>query len=185
MIYKDYSKTLRGAHAFLSPSSNSWVNYPPEKLIASYIKQQQIVMGTKLHAFAKDCIELKQRLPDNTTTLSMFVNDAIGFRMKPEQILYYSQLAFGTADAICFHDNLLRIHDLKTGETPSSMTQLMLYAALFCLDYEVKPSKIKVELRIYQSDAIQEHTPSSGSINTLMTKIIDYDKILSDFLNNK
>lgn len=51
--------------------------------------------------------------------------------MTPEQILYYSDRWFGTADSIAFDKNMLRIHDLKTGRRPAKMEQLMVYAALF------------------------------------------------------
>ena len=84
----------------------------------------------------------------------MYVNDAIGFKLRPEQILYYSPNCFGTADAIDLRGDLLRIHDLKTGKVPAHIEQLMIYAALFCLEYGIKPSDIDTELRIYQGDDI-------------------------------
>ena len=96
------------------------------------------------------CIMLNQKLPKSKQTLNMYVNDAIGFKMTPEQILYYSDNCFGTADAILFRNNFLRIHDLKTGKIPAHMEQLEIYAALFCLEYKVKPADIEMELRIYQ-----------------------------------
>ena len=76
--------------------------------------------------------------------------------MTPEQVLFYSVNAFGTADAIAFDERskLLRIHDLKTGVTPASMAQLHVYAALFCLEYDKPPFEIKYDLRIYQNDEI-------------------------------
>ena len=59
-------------------------------------------------------------------TLLPFVNDAIGFRMYPEIILYYSINCFGTTDAIIFDEfnKILRIHDFKSGITPAKMDQL-------------------------------------------------------------
>lgn len=63
--------------------------------------------------------------------MNMYVNDAISFRMVPEQILFYSENCFGTADTIVFRNGTLRIHDLKTGVVPAHMEQLEIYAALF------------------------------------------------------
>ena len=110
----------------------------------------------------------------------MYVNDAIGYSMTPEQVLYYSPNCFGTADSISFRNNFLRIHDLKTGETPAHIEQLMIYAALFCLEYKVKPGEIKFELRIYQFDDIMICNPTAEDILPIMDKIISFDKIIND-----
>ena len=99
--------------------------------------------------------------------------------MRPEQILYYSANCFGTADAISFRKNMLRIHDLKTGTTPTHIEQVMIYAALFCLEYRVRPSTIDIELRIYQNDDIVIYNPSSEEIDGIMLKIKKFDKILN------
>jgi len=106
----------------------------------------------------------------------MYVNDAIGFKMTPEQPLYYSENCFGTADAICFKNNILRIHDLKTGETLASPRQLEVYTSLFCLEYNIKPLSIDIELRIYQSDEVIVHIPSKEDICYIMDRIITFDK---------
>jgi hypothetical protein len=53
--------------------------------------------GTQLHNLAAMLITMGQKLPRNTKTLNRYVNDCIGFRMKPEQVLFYSIHAFGTA----------------------------------------------------------------------------------------
>ena len=108
----------------------------------------------------------------------MYVNDAIGFKMRPEQILYYSDNCFGTADAIIFKKNFLRIHDLKTGVTPASLHQLEIYTALFCLEYEIKPGDIEIELRIYQNDDILVGNPTKEDIMPIMNKIIIFDRII-------
>jgi hypothetical protein len=108
----------------------------------------------------------------------MYVNDAIGYRMKPEQVLYYSDNCFGTADAISFRNNFLRIHDLKTGVTPAKMEQLLIYAALFCLEYRIKPSDIEIELRIYQNDDYIFANPTAEDIVPIMDKIITFDKLI-------
>jgi hypothetical protein len=167
---------LIGEHAYLSASKYHWANYTDEKLDASYHKFLAIQRGTRLHAFAKECIDLNQKLPKLKKSLNYFVNDAVGYRMKAEQPLFYSSNAFGTADAICFREKLLRIHDLKTGASTVSMRQLEIYAALFCLEYKVNPHEIKIELRIYQSDEIIVHIPEPESIRELMDKIVAFDK---------
>ena len=109
----------------------------------------------------------------------MYVNDAIGFKMTPEQILYYSDNCFGTADSISFRDNFLRIHDLKTGEIDAHMEQLMIYAALFCLEYKYRPSEIQIELRIYQNDDVLVCNPTAEDIVPIMDKIITFDKVIN------
>lgn len=169
---------LKGCHAFLSASKYHWVNYDDEKLAATYSNFLAVQKGTKLHDFAAQCIELGQKLPKSKKTLNMYVNDAIGFRMTPEQVLYYSDNCFGTADAISFRDGLLRIHDLKTGVTPAHMEQLMIYAALFCLEYRMKPAEIGMELRLYQSDEILIHEPEVDEIVPIMDKIVSFDKLI-------
>lgn len=178
MLFMNFNKhsEFNGQHAFLSPSKYHWINYDEEKLINSYNKFLAAKKGTELHAFAKTCIELKQRLPSNRNTLNMYVNDAIGFRMIPEQVLYYSDNCYGTADTISFRENLLRIHDLKTGETPTSIHQLEVYAAIFCLEYKVNPKNISIILRIYQKSQILEHKPESSVISQIANKIVLFDK---------
>ena len=152
--------------------------YDDDKLIESYSKFQATLNGTILHDFACQCITLGQKLPKSQKTLNMYVNDAIGFKMKPEQVLYYSDNCFGTADAIVFRNNLLRIHDLKTGVTRAHMEQLEIYAALFCLEYNKKPSDIDMELRIYQNNEILVHNPTVEDILPIMDKIITFDKLI-------
>lgn len=169
---------LEGQHAFLSASKYHWINYSTDKLADTYAKYKASQMGTRLHEFAKECISLGIKLPTTkkTKTLNMYINDAIGFKMETEQTLYYSENCFGTADAISFKQNLLRIHDLKTGVTPSSMTQLEVYTALFCLEYNVSPNDIDIELRIYQNDEVIIHEPLAEDILYIMDKIITFDK---------
>lgn len=172
-------KNLEGCHAFLGASKYHWINYDPEKVAASYRNYLATLKGTELHDFAARCIKLGQKLPKSKKTLNMYVNDAIGYRMTPEQVLYYSDNCFGTADSISFKDGLLRIHDLKTGVTPAHMEQLEIYAALFCLEYKIKPADIDIELRIYQSDDIMIFDPTVEDIVPIMDKIITSDKIIS------
>lgn len=172
-------KNLEGQHAFLSASNYSWINYSEVKVADAYAKWRAAQKGTLLHAFAAQCIILGQKLPRSEKTLNMYVNDAIGYKMTPEQVLYYSPNCFGTADTISFRNNFLRIHDLKTGETPAKMEQLMIYAALFCLEYDYKPQDIQMELRIYQSDEVLVHNPTIEDIFPIMDRIVTFDKIIN------
>lgn len=167
---------LVGKHAFLSASTNSWINYTDEKMDARFIAAMAAQRGTELHALAQNLIRLGVKLPRTTKTLDAYVNDAIGYLMTPEQPLYYSDNAFGTADAVSFRKNVLRIHDLKTGIIHAPMTQLEIYAAFFCLEYQIKPMDIEIELRIYQNDDIQSHVPDPVDIMHIMDKIVTFDK---------
>lgn len=171
---------LEGCHAFLGASKYHWINYDETKLEETYKRYLATQRGTRLHEFAKECIELGVKLQRSKKTLNMYVNDAIGYKMTPEQVLYFSDNCFGTADAISFRNNLLRIHDLKTGEIPAHMEQLEVYAALFCLEYHMQPSKIGMELRIYQNDEIIIHQPTVEDIAPIMDKIITFDKRLEE-----
>lgn len=170
---------LSGQHAFLGASKFHWINYNEDRLVEAYSRYTAAQRGTILHDFAAQCIMLGQKLPRSQKTLNMYVNDAIGYKMKPEQVLYYSENCFGTADAISFRNGMLRIHDLKTGITPTHMEQLMIYSALFCLEYRVKPVDIDIELRIYQSDEVVVHNPEVDEIVPIIDKIITFDKILT------
>lgn len=170
---------FEGQHAFLGASKYHWINYSEDKVAESYSRFLATQKGTQLHEFAAQCIRLGQKLPKSKKTLNAFVNDAIGFKMTPEQILFYSDNCFGTADAIVFRDDLLRIHDLKTGAIPAHMEQLEVYAALFCLEYKVKPADIRMELRLYQSDDILVGNPTVEDIAPIMDKIITFDRIIN------
>lgn len=178
MKWNDHSN-LAGSHAFLSASKYSWLNYDDESLECHYKNAQAAEKGTEDHAFACLCIQRRQKLPKSMITLNMYVNDAIGFRMTPEQVLYYSDNAYGTADAISFDKNFLRIHDLKTGVTPASLKQLEIYAAFFCLEYRVKPGEIGMELRIYQNNDILIGNPTAEDILPIMDKIVIDDEIIN------
>lgn len=170
---------IKGSHAFLGASKYHWVNYTDDKLIEAYTRFTAAQRGTRLHDLASELISLGQKLPRSKKTLNMYVNDAIGFRMRPEQPLFYSENCFGTADAISFKDGLLRIHDLKTGVIPAHMEQLLVYSALFCLEYRMKPSDIHMELRIYQNDEVLVHNPEVDEVVPIIDKIISFDKLLN------
>lgn len=170
---------IKGSHAFLGASKYHWVNYTDDKLIEAYTRFTAAQRGTRLHDLASELISLGQKLPRSKKTLNMYVNDAIGFRMRPEQPLFYSENCFGTADAISFKDGLLRIHDLKTGVIPAHMEQLLVYSALFCLEYRMKPSDIRMELRIYQNDEVLVHNPEVDEVVPIIDKIVSFDKLLN------
>lgn len=172
---------LVGKHAFLSPSQYHWVNYNLEKLEERFFNSKAAERGTELHEYAAMAIRLNRKQPKNQDTVNMFVNDAIGYSMTPEQPLYYSDNCFGTADAISFNKNVLRIHDLKTGVSPTSMTQLEIYAALFCLEYGHSPESMDIRLRIYQSNGKEELVPESSEISSLMDQIIEFDAMIEKF----
>lgn len=193
---------LRGRHAMLPPSQPAWLNYSEEKLFQKYVSTYAQTSGTLLHELAETLIKnrIKLKKTDKTVVLvhllengipraaieldriynnfMNYVNDAVGFRLTPEQPLVYSENCFGTADAISFKGNLLRIHDYKSGTTPAKMEQLMVYAALFCLEYKFKPGEIEMELRIYQNDEVICHNTTADEIAPIMDTIIHHDKII-------
>jgi len=182
MIWKNYSH-LKNTHAFLSPSRHYWINYTPDKLITTYENHRKVQLGTMYHTLAEQLISLAVRLPNTSATFNTFVNDAIGFRMKPEVVLYYSENCYGTADAISFHEGVLRIHDLKTGASPGSLNQLLIYAGLFFLDYAVDPREIKdIHLRIYQNEEVLEYNPRVEDILDIVEKIKEANRIIEELL---
>lgn len=178
-------KNLEGLHAPFSPSQSSWLRYDDEKAREVYANKKAAEMGTILHAWAKTTIDLGIKQPRSRKTIYAYVNDAIGFRMSTEVVLYYSERFFGTADAISYREidgkGFLRIHDLKTGTTKVHMEQLKVYAALFCLEYKVKPGDIDMELRIYQNDDILVHNPTADEIVPIMDKIVHLNKLIEKF----
>lgn len=209
MNFYDHSK-LRGQHATLSASKFRWIDYDPDKLANIYFNSFAQTIGTELHELAFKLINQKMPLDENNAKLLIFwlrekgipefvinnmnidaqlanlgnyVNDAIGFGMTPEQILYYSENCFGTADAISFSRKVLRIHDLKTGVVPVHMEQLEIYAALFCLEYKTKPKDIKTELRIYKDGDILICEPDPAEIMDICDKIVHSNSIIEAIKN--
>lgn len=200
---------LAGTHAFLSPSNNAWTNYDEEKLVQRYLSAEAVKRGTLLHEFACQAILLHRQQPRTKDSLCLYVNDALGYGMTPEQPLFYSFNCYGTADAICYKKNILRIHDLKTGDIEAHMKQLYIYAALFCLEYGrfademrkkgmndidiaakfgIRPNETHFEpeqmddivLRIYQFDGFREEHPNPMDIRELMNIIVADDRILKN-----
>lgn len=201
VIFNKHSE-LEGKHALLGASKHAWLNDTDDKLIVRYINSFATSIGTLCHAYARKRIEHRLPLEDNRSeknalllylldngiphnvidldrlfyNLAPYINDAIGFKMTPELLLYYSDYSFGTADAISYSRHVLRIHDLKTGESPASMDQLMIYAGWFFLEYkndkQVNFQRSRTELRIYQNNEVLVHTPSNSDISAIMEKII-------------
>lgn len=172
---------LEGRHARLSASKHHWINYDEDKLERMLMADEARRKGDRLHRLAHDLIREGVKLPKSNKTLNSYVNDAIGYRMTPEQPLYYSDNAFGTADAISFRRNLLRIHDLKTGALEASVQQLEVYAALFCHEYKFKPHEIDIEMRIYQNDEIKVWEADPSEIIRIMEQIRILDKRITEF----
>ena len=179
MIFNKHTN-LEGLHAPFGASKSSWLRYDDEKVINVYQNMKAAEIGTRMHEWAKTTIDLGIKQPKSKKTIYSYVNDAIGYRMTPELVLYYSPNCFGTADAISFEKNVLRIHDLKTGVTRAHMEQLEIYSALFCLEYGKEPNDISFKLRIYQNQQIMEHEPTPDSIADIMKKIIRFDSIIEE-----
>lgn len=199
---------LEGKHAMLSASSWRWINDDIESLTKRICSQYSQLMGTLLHEIAYKHIKYRMKMNrydkknvmlellskgipglvidtldfdvifDNLMT---YINDAIGFKMEPEVVLRYSNNFFGTTDAINFNEKerFLRIHDYKSGVLPAHMEQLMIYAALFCLEYRIKPGEIDTELRIYQNNEIVFHNPGADEIAPICDKIVTFDNFIT------
>lgn len=181
---------VEGRHATLSASNHSWIRYDLDKLRVHFDALQAAKRGTELHEFAANAIRLGMKLEDNGATVNRYVNDCIGFRMTPEQTLFYSDNVFGTADAISFRQDpvtsvwVLRIFDLKTGLNEVSIEQLEAYAAFFFLEYNYKVSEIwdiQIELRIYQNDDVRIFEGDHEKIAHIMAQAVFLDKHLAQW----
>lgn len=165
---------LEGKHALMSPSKYNWVKDDHNQFmrrIDSYFAAQR---GTELHELAAKLIEHRIKVRDDQTTFGMYVNDAIDFCMSPEVPVKYTDNCFGTIDTVCFRDdlNLLRIHDLKTGVSPANVLQLMIYAAIVCLENKIDPTAISFILRIYQNNTYEEWSPDGTEIKQIAEEIL-------------
>lgn len=171
---------LEGLHAPFSASQPHWLRYDDDRAVDVYMTRKAAERGTRLHAWAKETIDLGIIQSRNKTTLNAYINDAIRFKMDTEVVLFYSERFFGTADAISFRNGTLRIHDLKTGKVGKiehHIEQLEVYAAYFCLEYKVKPGDIDMELRVYKQDQVFVHTPTAEDILPIMDKIVHFNKL--------
>lgn len=175
---------LWGKHAFLSGSNHHWINYTNEKLDAVYQNKKKMLEGTELHDIASSLVKRRLKMASLKKAFNMFVNDAIGFGMESELVIYYSDNAFGTADAILFKDNILRIHDLKTGSSKVSFNQLYIYAAFFCLEYGIDPSSIDMEFRIYQGNGYMIEMGDATLVNRIMNLTVQFDARI-DMINQQ
>lgn len=203
MIFNNHDK-LKDQHAFLSASGYHWLRWDEETLVKRFFGQYSTSIGTALHELAKELIDNRIKLAKHDRKLIditlikagipraaynseeilagllPFVNDAIGYRMESEVILFYSYYCFGTTDAIIFDEytKYLRIHDYKSGITPVKMDQLMIYAALFCLEYKKNPFDFTTELRVYQQGEIITLIPEPTEIEGIMNLIVSKDKLI-------
>lgn len=181
MLWNEHSN-LEGLHAPFSASQYHWVNYDADKLIRTYRNNKKKEEGTRLHNLASLLIKDRIRVEDIDKAFNRFVNDAIDFDMQSEQVLYFSDYFFGTADAIKYDTRKkeLYIFDLKTGSTKPSFIQLDIYAAFFCLEYGIKPEKLYIQTRLYQFDKCKVNEPDPEAIRDLMDLIIEFDHILRE-----
>jgi hypothetical protein len=172
---------LEGQHAFLSPSVYHWINYDDERLENRYKALRAALEGMEQHRYAAIAIEERDVQDNEATTVGMYINQCIQYRMYPEVVLYYSPNAFGTVDAIAYRYRVLRISDLKTGATRVSEHQLEVYAALFFLEYEIDPFDTRaIELRIYQDGVCRVYDGDPAFIKGIMNKIVWFDKRLNE-----
>ncbi len=178
MIWNEHYEIEDGAHAFLSPSNYHWTRYDDEKLKTVYRSIEAKKEGVEEHLYAALSIKKKRKLARIKQTLNMYVNDCIAYNMRPEQKLKFSENAHGTADAISFVDGILRIFDLKTGQTKVSFQQLNVYAAYFCLEYGINPEDITIIERIYQNREILEYFPTAEEIRKIMDRTCSADQII-------
>ena len=179
--FNDHRK-LTGLHAPFTASQSSWLRYDDEKVIEVYANKKAAELGTRLHNWAAETIKLGLKQPKTKKTICAYVNDAIGFNMETEVVLFYTERFFGTADAISFNKGVLRIHDLKTGRSgkiESHREQVEVYGALFCLEYGIRPGDIKYEFRVYKNDEVDIWYPTAEDIAPIMDKIIHLDKLLT------
>lgn len=128
-----------------------------EKLPKSTTAVIKMIKFYMVDKYSEELIDFISMVPEVVfKTLILYVNDCIGFRMDAEKTLMYSKECFGHTDAISFENNTLRISDFKSGDAPAHMEQLLIYAALFCLEYHFKPNQINIETRLYQFGEVQE-----------------------------
>jgi len=176
---------LNGKHALLSPSGYHWLNYDDEKMQNVYLNNLRKEKGTRLHALASEMINLGVDPTNTRSCLIQFVLDAMGLGMESEKVLYYSDNVFGTADAIKYDEetNTLLVFDLKTGTSKPSFNQLLIYSAIFCLEYGFKPEKMSFLLRLYQGRGFKELEPEGKDVRECMKQIVAMDAVINKLKN--
>lgn len=207
--FYNHPEVKEGAHAIISPSRHILKQGYTTEQFDNYIRSTySTVIGTSIHELASELIKARIRVGNKEAvkmidlklyndgiprsvydannyipTFVPFVKDAIGFDMQSEQVLKYSDFAFGTADAIKFSNSKgeLRIHDLKTGKIPANIDQLVSYAALFFLEYHLKPGDVKTTCCIYQNGEIVTALPQASDILPIMDQI----RTLNDYYERK
>lgn len=190
--FNPHGEIKKDDHAVISPSRHNVKPGMTDEQFDAYICSiWATTIGTTLHDLASYIIERRIRISEKEmrhhidlalyeagvpininyaetlpTTLSMYTKDCIGFDMSIEQPLVYSRWAFGRADAINFDPKKgeLKIFDLKTGKIPASLDQLVQYAALFFLEYNIKPGEVKTEIDIYQNGDVLTGLPKASDI---------------------
>lgn len=199
-IMHSHPEISEGSHAIISPSRH--ITRPDYSLdqFDNYISSSYAArIGTSIHELAAQLIKAKIKVNKSEAfkmielklfndgiprpliqpvqycdTFIAYVKDAIGFDMDPEVVLKYSRFAFGTTDAIRYNEkkNYLRIHDLKTGKQQAPLDQLVSYAALFFLEYHIKPGDVTTEIRIYQNGEVVTGFPTATDILPVMDQIV-------------
>lgn len=172
---------MENKHSFLSASKPSWTNDDDEKFVSRYLNHLAVLKGIRLHALAAEMIRMRIRAEPTGQTFNTYVNDCIGWRMTPEQVLYYSDYAFGTADAIGYMPNVLRVSDFKSGISHTTVRQLEVYVAYFCLEYKFRPFEFDaIEMRIYQNDEVRLYDADPDDIFHIMDRIVTFSKKIKE-----
>lgn len=152
--------------------------------IENYIYTKYRFMNCSRETF-EDAMNLVDHVKDLPKavfdTVKFYINDAIGFDMEPEMKLDFSPDIAGTSDAVIFRNQVLRIHDLKTGDGQPTKEQLEQYAALYCLENDKNPSAIRIVLRFYHLDGIIEWEPEANDIWMIMNRMIEVEKLAAPY----
>ena len=85
---------MEGFHAPFGASKSSWLRYDDERAIEYFKNIRAAEVGTRLHEWDKETIDLGLKQPRSKKTIYAYVNDAIGFKMETEVVLVYSERFF-------------------------------------------------------------------------------------------
>jgi len=201
---------LIGKHAPFSPSQHYWIDYSPEKLLAYWDNKDAQLVGTKVHQHAADLINmhydfLEMGLPSPVSlifkarkkdTVSLHVTHSAQHWLGAEVPVKYSDICFGTADAIGFHipTKTLYVNDLKTGKIQGDMRQLEQYAAIFLAEYSsalqfqhhINLNECKIQLRIFQyDDCVLAEPPADYILNEVLEKARRQHEVLAEALDRR